>query len=296
MNRLRLLGLLLLTGLPGCYTPSSLRRAEVLDFLYPAGTEVVPPSDVHLVLPLRVGLAFVPTKDGPGDTPRGPRPLLDSLGEVESPELHESQRYALMQRVRDSFLKVEGVQRIDIVPSEFLRPGGGFQNLDQLRALMGVDLIALISYEQVQFGEVNAGSMAYLTGVGGAIVEGNANETNTFVNTTVFDIPSRALLFHAAGRSHVDDGSTALELNDNLRGDSGQGFQEAVDAMVGQLDAALAEFREQSKSGTVRGLGTPAIDVSLAPGYTGAGAAGALELVLALVLVAAGLAARRRAP
>jgi hypothetical protein len=49
--------------LPGSMTAPAQRRAGVLDFLYPRGTEAAPPGDVHLELPLRVAVAFVPESE-----------------------------------------------------------------------------------------------------------------------------------------------------------------------------------------------------------------------------------------
>src|SRR5262249_10952320 len=155
-----------------------------------------------------------------------------------------------------AFKDVEGVQSIQIIPSSYLKPKGGFENVDQLRSLLGIDLIALLSFEQTQFQDYNKASLTYLTLVGGYLIEGNENETHTFVDTSVFDIPSRTLLFNAGGRSRVAESSTALEVSENLRQDSAQGFEGAIDRMISELRLALDGFREQAKSGTVRGAGT----------------------------------------
>lgn len=287
---------LVLAALAACSSPPVQHRAGVLDYLYPPGTQPVPPTDVQLILPLRVGVAFAP------DAPGGRRSTSNYwAGELGNYELvfGASEKQRLLQRVVDAFQGTEGVQSIQIIPPSYLKPEGGFENVDQLRSLLGIDLIALLSYEQTQFQDYNKASLTYWTVVGSYFIEGNENETHTFVDTSVFDIPSRALLFNAGGRSKVANESTPLEAASVLRADSAKGFERAVADMIAQLHTALAAFREQAKSGTVRGLGTPKLAVSNAAaggtggeGGAGAGTCGALELVLALAL-GAGLLRRR---
>jgi rhombotail lipoprotein len=267
--------------LAACATPPMQQRAAVVDYLYPSGSDPVPPADVQLALPVRVGLAFAP-----GSTPYGSA-------------LDESQKQRLLERIAQEFEGAEGVESIQIVPTSYLKAEGGFENLAQLRGLLGVDLMALVSYEQTQFSDVNKASLAYWTIVGAYVVEGNENETHTFVDLSLFDITSRALLFNAAGTSKVERSSTAIESTEALRSDSAKGFDRAITGLIGELELALAQFREQAKSGTVRGRGTPAIAVTGGTtgsgGGSGAGAAGALELALVVALGAAGGLLRRRA-
>ncbi len=279
-----------LAFLAGCASPTVQHKAGVLEYLYPAGVQPTPPADVHLALPLRVGVAFAPSS---GATQTSGSFWTGDLG-AYSPVLDGAEKQRLLQRVVDAFQGTEGVQSIQIVPASYLKPGGGFENVDQLRALLGIDLIALLSFEQTQFQDFNKASLTYWTLVGGYFIEGNENETHTFVDTSVFDIPSRALLFNAGGRSKVQQSATILESSAKLRADSAKGFELAIADMIAQLSVALAAFREQAKSGTVRGTGTPKLAVEGgAGGAAGAGASGALELALALCL-AGGWSLRRR--
>jgi len=280
-----------LLALCACSAPTVQHRAGVLEYLYPEGAPTVPPSDVHLALPLRVGVAFAP--GGPSGESYG-NYWTGELG-AYSPSFSEGDKQRLLERVAAAFQGTEGVQSIQIVPASYLQPRGGFANVDQLRSLLGLDLIAILSYEQTQFQDLNRASLTYWTVVGAYFVEGNENETHTFVDTSVFDIPSRALLFNAAGRSKVGGSATALETAGELRSESRDGFDQAVDAMIVQLQGALAAFREQAKAGTVRGAGTPKLEVTREGGGSGAGAAGALELALALLLTAGCALGRRGA-
>jgi rhombotail lipoprotein len=278
-----------------CNSTPAQRRAGVLDYLYPSGAKPEPPQDVHLAIPLRVGVAFAPaSSEGQSMS----QPLFTLSGGFNyGISLDESDKQRLLQRVVDAFKGTEGVQSIQIIPSTYLKPGGGFENVDQLRSLLGIDLIAILSYEQSQYQEYNKASFTYWTLVGAYVVKGNKNDTHTFVDTSVFDIPSRALLFNAAGQCKNTASATALEASEQLRKDSLAGFQKAVDDMIVQLQGALVAFREQGKSGTVHGAGTPGLSVSHADGAgggggTGAGASG-LELLAAFALLAC--ASRRRA-
>ena len=269
----------------GCASGPVQQKAGVLDYLYPNGAPETPPSDVKLTLPLRVGVAFAPSTDSG-------RVVSASYwtGQIYEPLLDESEKQRLLQRVVDSFQGVEGVQSIQIVPASYLKPAGGFENADQLRSLLGIDLFAILSFEQTQFQDFNKSSLTYWTVVGAYFVEGNENETHTFVDTSVFDIPSRTLLFNAGGRSKIEKSSTVLESSEKLRSDSSKGFELAIEDMIGHLKGALGAFREQAKSGTVRGAGTQKVEVAASGG---AGACGGLELAFALALAGAGLLRRR---
>jgi rhombotail lipoprotein len=281
--------LIVLAGLLACSTPPVQQRAGVLDYLYPAGMPAAPPTDVQLKLPLRVGLAFAP---GSATRPAGSAGSSFWTGDagMYRPMLDASEQQRLLDRVVAAFKGTEGVQSIQIVPSSLLTPGGGFENVDQLRSLLSIDVIALLSYEQTQFQDYKKASLSYLTVVGAYLVKGNQNETHTFVDTTVFDVASRTMLFNAGGRNTVVQRSTAVEASENLREDSIAGFEGAVTAMIAELQIALEKFREQARSGTVRGAGTPAVAMS---GGQGAGAAGALEACLGLLLAAGYLLGRR---
>lgn len=265
-------------------TAPAQRRAGVLDFLYPAGSAAQPPQSVSLQPPVRVGLAFVP------ETESGMAGPLDA-----------TQKQRLLERIAAAFREEQGVGKIEIIPTSYLVAGGGFANVDQLRGLFGIDLIALVSYDQRQVEDLGTSSWTYWTIVGAYVVKGNQNDTHTFVDTSVFDIASRALLFNAGGQSQLESSATAIEAPQEMRAQSIEGFEKSVEDMIVELRAALAAFREQAKTGTVRGAGTPELSVTPADGAsgpggtggTGAGAAGALELGCGLLLVLAGLARRR---
>jgi rhombotail lipoprotein len=280
----RLLPLLALLPLSGCSSTPATQRAAVLDYLYPQGVPMSPPCDVHLELPLRVGLVFAPQSAGAA----GRTSSADVTLEYQSTFEASAQRQ-LQERIAAAFRATPGVAAIELVPTSYLRPGGGFENVDQLRALLGIDLVAIVSYDQTQFQDYDRASLGYWTLVGAYFFQGNENETHTFVDVSVFDIPSRALLFNAGGRSRTERESTLLASAEVLRSESRRGFEAAVDSAMQELDVALAHFREQARAGTVRGPGTPNLTVS----GEGAGAFGLVEAGLALGLLRAWRRERR---
>ena len=277
------ISLVCLTLILGCPTVPTQRRAGVLEYLYPEGTEARPPQDVQLELPVRVGIAFVPQSSG------------------WSQPLDAAHKKRLLDRVADAFREEEEIQAIEVVPESYMVESGGFANLEQLRGLFGCDLIVLVSYDQTQVDEMNKASITYWTIVGAYVVPGNVNETHTLVDASVFDIRSRALLFNSSGRSRIEGKATAIDSARVLREDAVNGFELAVEDMIADLETGLAAFREQVKAGTVRGAGTPAVTVaspeaSGGGGGVGAGAVGPFEAALGLLLVAGGWAGRRRRP
>ena len=266
-----------------CATTSRRVRSNALEYLYPNGAPAVPARDVRLQLPVRVGIAFVPES---GMSYGG-----DALDEVG--------KRALLERVAAAFRNREGIASVEPIPSSYLAAGGGFEELDRIRASFGIDLAALVSYDQLQFSDSGNASLLYWTVVGAYVVKGERNETRTVVDTIVYDLPSRAMLFRASGQSSIGGRSTPVGREATLREKAGAGFDVAVDDLIAQLDRALSQFQEQARSGTVRGPGTPAVEIVDASGQpagsgTGAGAVGAIEVAVGAALAAAAWAGTRR--
>lgn len=267
-----------------CAARMTQMKSSALEFLYPKGSQAVPARDVTLKLPLRVGLAFAPASHTHRET------------------FPEADKQALLERIAEAFRGCDFVGSIDVIPTTYLNPQGGFENLDQIASALGIDVAALVSYEQMQFSETTRASWTYWTVFGAWIVKGEKNETRTVMDAVVYDIPSRALLFRAAGQSAIGGKSTPVDVERTLRSLSGLGFGEAANELIENLDEALTRFQEQAASGTVRGEGTPALTMvdasgrTVTPGGGGAGALGLGELAGAVLL--AGLAAvtgRRKA-
>jgi rhombotail lipoprotein len=58
--------------------------------------------------------------------------------------------------LRDGFAKHPFLREIEAIPSVHLEPGGDFANIDRIAALLRLDAIALVSYDQVQHADASA--------------------------------------------------------------------------------------------------------------------------------------------
>lgn len=231
------------------------RSSTLVSYLYPGEQNPLPPTDIPVLhVPLRVGIAFVPA----GGRANG-RVFSAPSG------ITELKKNELMRRVATEFKGRDYIQSIEIIPSSYLRPGGGFANLDQVRALLNVDVVALIAYDQEQFTKENLLSLSYWTIVGAYIFKGNANDTHTLMEAAVYDIPSRHLLFRAGGPSLVQANSAAKYVQGDLQADSVKGFDLATAEMTKNLAMALDEFRERVKNAPGE------VQVVRRPGYSGSG-------------------------
>jgi rhombotail lipoprotein len=265
--------------------PALRRTNSALDFLYPEGAVGArPASQVVLRLPVRVGLAFAPNRH------RQPDPIT------------EGEKQTLLAEVAAAFEAHEGIGHLEVVPSAYLQPGGGFPNLDQLHASLGLDLMVLVSYDQAQFTESTRASWTYLTIVGPLLIQGEKNDTRTVMDAVIYDIRSRALLFRAAGESTVNGRSSPVNVDRKRRRFASAGFDKATDQLIANLNRALARFEEQAAAGTVQGPGTPAVALYNAQGERvtpgsgggGGGALGGAELFTAVLLGLALLLGARR--
>jgi rhombotail lipoprotein len=240
--------LLIITLTGGCFTGSTKHVTSIVDYLYPnmKDTIVIPDIPV-LTLPLIVGIAFVPGNGG-GDYGHGLQNSHKSSRATDSVfALSEQQKIAMMQEVADHFKKYFFVKEIKIISSTDLTPGGSFANLDQIRTMYGIDVIALLSYDQVQFTDEGLLSLTYWTIVGEYVIPGEKNDTHTMLDAVIFDINSRKMLFRAPGTAHTKGISTPINLGEQLRADSNMGFSSAVKSMIINLDEQLALFREKVK-------------------------------------------------
>lgn len=256
----RLVALTLLLGLavvvltqPGCthlHASKRHRATSVVSFLYPGKDRPLADQRIPVLkLPLRVGIGFVPGK-----------------GRESIETLPESQKQQLLKRVAAEFKPYPFVEAIELIPSMYFREGGGFENLEQIRTMLGIDVIALVAYDQMQFTDSDWTSLAYWTIVGAYVVQGNRNDSHTLMEAAVYDIESRRLLFRAPGASRIKARTTMVDVARVLREDGARGFDEATAEMIVNLKAQLAEFRERAKN--------PSGEVQIVhkPGYTGGGA------------------------
>lgn len=259
--------------LAGCATTQTRHTStSVVDFLYPNVKQpVVAPGTPELRLPLRVGIAFVPT-----------------LGSGAGSGLSENRKTEVLNEVAEHFRKSAFVRSIEVIPSPYLRPRAGFANLNQIRTMYGVDVIALVSYDQTQFTDQGLLSLTYWTIVGAYVVKGQKNDTHTMLDTVVYDIPSQKLLFRAPGMSEIKGRATLVNQSEQLRADREAGVKEATAGMIKNLDSQLAAFQAKVKERPDE------FRVVRAPEYRGGGMIDELMLGLAVLLASAAWVGMRR--
>jgi rhombotail lipoprotein len=217
-------------SMAGCVSHTERHTAaSVVDFLYPDVKDpVVAPGIPVLNLPLRVGIAFVP-------------------GAAYGSALTEQKKMDLMKQVASRFKSYPFIKDIELIPTAYLRTKGGFPNLEQIRTMYGVDVVALISYDQVQFTDQGLLGLTYWTIVGAYVVPGEKNDTQTMLDTVVVDISSKKMLFRAPGMDHVNGHSTPVNLSEQLRIDSEASFAKAATQMIDNLDLQLTAFKDKVK-------------------------------------------------
>lgn len=261
--------LLVVSGCAGLVEGKKSRKASsVVDFLYPGNTDAIDePAIPELRLPMNVGIAFVPP----------------ASGRYSDHNLDSNHKISLMERIAEDFRQYEFIRNIEFIPSEYLRPGGSFDNLDQVSTMYGVDVMVLLSYDQVQYTDEGLVSLTYWTIVGAYIFKGEKNDTSTMIDAAVYDIDSRKMLFRAPGVSQVKGSATFVNQSEELREDSNRGFDLAADDLVVNVETELQRFRKKIKERPEE------VKVVHSKGYTGAGYLGSGFVLIVLVL--AGIAA-----
>ncbi len=226
----------LLSGCVGWRDSQRVQATSVVQFLYPDKTNhIETPRMAVLSLPLRVGIAMLP-----------PAKSNNNYTASNAPSL--AQQTFLLQKVAAEFRALPYVKSIEVIPSVYLRPEGSFENLDQLKTMYGVDVIALVSYDQVQFTDTSLFSLAYWTIVGAYVVQGEKNDTQTMIDAVVYDIASRRMLFRAPGISRIKAHAAPIDLNAELREDSRKGLETATTEMIKNLNVELSTFKERIKT------------------------------------------------
>ncbi|NNL94656.1 MAG: rhombotarget lipoprotein [Xanthomonadales bacterium] len=234
--------------------------SSLVDYLYPGG-EIPPPVEnvlPEIKLPARVGLAFVPS--------------------AGFSQISDAEQTQLLTLVQQSFADRDFIETIQVIPSTYLRGKGGFTQLEQVGRLYSVDIIALVSYDQVIRTADTTASLLYWTIVGAYVIKGSTNDITTFVDTAVFDLATRRMLFRAPGINESSGKATAVGLGQASRDMSTASFEAAIAQMNGNLHMELDKFRERVRQGESARLvnrdGSP---------RGGAGSADGLLLLLGLL-------------
>lgn len=220
--------MVLMTGCSSFFGFKGTRKgvsSSVVDYLYPKGETFKPAVEgtPAIKLPARVGLMFVPSSQSP-------------VG------VSAADQQKMLEAVREAFSKHEFIDRIEIIPQNYLRAGGGFDNVEQVARMYGVDIVALVAYDQLLRQNDTMASILYWTIVGAYTIPGSKNDVSTFVETAVFDVASRTLLLRAPGQDQRKAVSTALRLDDARYKLAGESFKAAMTQMIENLNQAIVDF------------------------------------------------------
>ncbi len=247
--------------------------SNLVSYLYPKGQNISHKNDQLPILsvPLRVGIAFIPESKHAYNF---------TLTEVEKQQL--------LNKVADRFRSDPAVKHIEIIPEIYLKQGKGFITIEQVSQMYNVDVMALVSYDQVEINEKNKGSLAYWTIVGAALVNGESTEFQTFVDTAVFDVETRKLLFRAPGVDSISRKHTAYGFEKSNRKMRINSFYSASKIMTENLSKELELFRVKARKGDGAKLKYSSNYMSQhsqSRGLGGGGSAGGSGLVLLILLL-----------
>jgi len=250
---------------PNCRSQAH-NSSSLVSFLYPDGSP--PPSGdaiPQLKIPLRVGLAFLPPQSG-----------------LASFELDEAHKEQLLERIHTRFADRKFVSEIVIIPDYYLKGSRGYEGLAGVQRLYGVDLMALVSYDQVTYTADTKASLGYLTILGAFVIPGTVDDVTTLVDLAVVDPVTRSLVLRAGGTDTRSEKMAPVDLARGARQLSSAGFDAATNAMIEHFDVALVAFEKDVQAGRAR-----VTVASRSPGSGGGGgAAGAPELVVLSLAVA----------
>jgi rhombotail lipoprotein len=203
----------------------------LVDYLYGDADPPRTESAVELSLPIVVGLAFLPTARGMGPT--------------------VVERDAVLHAIRERFGKLTYVRDIVTVPDYYLgnRRGSGFEELQRVAQLQRLDVVALVSYDQLSQTTDNKRSLAYLTIAGAFLVRGNEQATHTLLDLAIVEPRSRALLLRAGGTNSLHQSSTAVDLEKRRHRQQSDGFALATAALNDNFARELGEFEQRIREG-----------------------------------------------
>ncbi len=236
---------------------------SAVDYLYPSAKEpvqMVAEQTVQLKLPVRVGIAFAPSNSA----------------RISGPT--EDERLLMLEKVKEAFSQYEFIGAIEIIPTAYLQPRGGFSNLEQAARMFNVDVVALLSYDQMQFNDVNKLSLLYWTIIGAYIIHGDQYDVHTMLDASVFDISSHKLLFRAPGVSNIKGSAAMATFSEKSRVARTEGFNTALSSLIPNLQKELERFRERVKK-------DKSFQIEHRSGYSGGGDFGWLGVVFAVILL-----------
>jgi rhombotail lipoprotein len=191
--------MMILLAISGCASQQVGSRSSVVDYLYPKEQQVaIEPGIAKLTLPLRVGIAFVPSERLHS---RGANPW--AFVDQGANSLTENDKQQMLERLADHFRQHDFIGDIQLIPSAYLRPQGSFANLDQLKSMFGIDVIALISFDQMQFSDESKTALSYWTLVGAYLVSDLTSYASPVPAAITAVVATRVTFHHAAKETFI---------------------------------------------------------------------------------------------
>lgn len=229
----------------GCGVPETVQRRSSLSAYM--GTKAQPPADpggppARLQLPLRLGIAFVPADPTQVKGEAAPASPVGALAPGQEQELH--------QQVVRVFEQKPWAQSFKVIPSLYLAKGGGFEDLERVARSFGVDVVALVSVDQVQFSSPRWYAWTYWTLVGAYMVKGDKNDTTSMVDAAVYHVPSHTFLFRAGGVGTAKGSSTWSGREEAFRQQARESLALAMTQLSTSLDQGVATFKQDLMKGT----------------------------------------------
>ncbi len=215
------------------YAAHARNSSSLADFLYPDGQVPAPSVEPpQLRIPLRVGLTFLPAAN------------------AQFAGLDETHQAQLLERIKQRFASRKFVADIVILPDYYLAGRRGYAGLEGVQRLYGLDVVALVSFDQETHQDRNEWSLAYTTIVGAFVVKGSRHDVSTLVDLAVVDPHSRQLIIRAGGTDVRHGNTTLVDEARETRAANITGFSAATDQMIEHFDAALSKFEADVRSGT----------------------------------------------
>ena len=207
--------------------------SSLVGFLYPTGTDAVPGNELPtLPVPLRVGLAFLPDR---------------GTGQVEG--LEAARREQILERIAQRFRSRGFISEIVLVPDYYLRDARGFEGLAGVQRLYSVDLMALVSYDQVRYQDDRGLAFGYLTVVGAYVLKGTRQDVTTLMDMAVVDPVTRSIVLRAGGSDTRVHNTTYAGSAVAGRKAASSGFDAAADQLIEHFDVALTQLEGDIRAG-----------------------------------------------
>ena len=212
------------------------QTSSLVQFLYPDGSDLPGETSVpQLRVPLRVGLAFLPSKG----------PHADS-------GLDAAHKQVLLESIRQRFLSRKFVAEITLIPDYYLATERGFAGLEGIQRLYNLDVVALVSYDQVAHADDSKLSLGYLTIVGAYVLKGTKHDVSTLVDLAVVHPASRSLVLRAGGVDTRHRNTTLVDAGREQRETRAASFDAATAQMIDNFDAALLSFEADVRDGKAK--------------------------------------------